>query len=225
MKARLLGWVVPTQFKARAGFLCLAIAGGCLVASADQVQMQNGDKYLGKVISMNADTIELQSEVLGRVKIPRAKVGVVLFGTNAPAAVRPLTNSAAGVLATASTNMTPELSATLRQLKANTNLVHQVQTQLLGGAGPEANAKFESMMSSLMSGQMTLGDLRGQAQTAANQLRAARKDLGDEAGGLLDSYLAILDQFVAETGPAGGPQTNRAISLPRLKPDSDAGDE
>ena len=60
--------------------ICIAlffVAGGL---RADQVEMQNGDRYAGKVIAMTADTIDLQSEVLGKITLPRSKVAAINFG-------------------------------------------------------------------------------------------------------------------------------------------------
>src|SRR5437899_8094720 len=65
-----------------------AIAGGCLVItassfSADQIEMQNGDRYFGKVLSVTTNTVVLQSEVLGTVNLPRARVANIALGTAA----------------------------------------------------------------------------------------------------------------------------------------------
>lgn len=59
-----------------------------------------------------------------------------------------------------------------------------------------------------MSGKLNMNDLAAQARSAADQLRAARKDLGDEAGWMVDSYLGILDHFLNQIGPASGSSTN-----------------
>src|SRR6185369_8402664 len=90
----------------------------------------------------------------------------------------------------------------LRSLSEDTNMVHEIQNQFLAGAGPAANKKFQDMLSALMSGQMSVGDLRLQAKTAADQVRSLKKDLGEDVGFALDGYLAILDQFVNESAPA-----------------------
>lgn len=182
------------------------ITGSCLLASlspplhADQVQMQNGDQLFGRVVSMSGDTLTLQSEVLGTLKLPRAKVASVSFGTNAlpPLATQVLTNRPA-LPGAVRTNGTTELADTLKQLRGHTNLVSQVQAQFLAGAGPEANAKFNELLNGLTTGQLNIGDLRSQAQNAAAQLRSAKKDLGGDAGWVLDSYLTILDNFINET--------------------------
>src|SRR5262245_53924746 len=57
-------------------------------AYADQVEMQNGDRYAGTVLSLNADTLTLKSEVLGTLKLPRTQVALVALGN------RSLTNTA-----------------------------------------------------------------------------------------------------------------------------------
>lgn len=184
----------------------IVLITGCLLASlsplllADQVQMQNGDQLFGRVVSMSGDTLTLHSEILGTVKLPRAKIASVSFGTNAlpPLASQVLTNRQA-LPAAIGTNGTTQLANTLKQLRTQSNLVSQVQAQFLAGAGPEANAKFNELLNGLMNGQLNMGDLRSQAQNAAAQLRAAKKDLGGDAGWVLDSYLTILDNFINET--------------------------
>jgi hypothetical protein len=53
-----------------------------------------------------------------------------------------------------------------------------------------------------MSGQISVQDLRKQAQTAIKQARDAKQDLGGDAGEMLDGYIGILERFVAETTPS-----------------------
>ena len=52
---------------------------------ADLLEMQNGDRYSGKVLSVSADIVVLDSEVLGKINVPRKKVASLAFGTNAAA--------------------------------------------------------------------------------------------------------------------------------------------
>jgi hypothetical protein len=203
-------------------FLCL-VAGS---AAGDQVQMQNGDQYGGQVISITSDTLVLQSDILGTLRLPRGKIAVVNFGplTATNSAVRPaLTNQSQRALPTAFTNTAPDLSAVLRQLGTQTNLIRQVQDQLLAGAGPEANAKFNDLLAGLMSGKLNVNNLRTEARSVADQVRAARKDLGDDAGDMLDTYLAVLDAFLKETAPSGGPAAKAPAAAP--KPRTAAGEE
>src|ERR1700728_853981 len=68
---------------------------------ADRIEMQNGDRYSGAVLSMTPETVILQSEVLGQLKLPRNKVSTISLGaatnashlaisTNAPAPASPV---------------------------------------------------------------------------------------------------------------------------------------
>ena len=49
----------------------------CLSLPADQVTMSNGDRYVGRVISLNGDTVVLESDVLGTVRLPRGRVASI----------------------------------------------------------------------------------------------------------------------------------------------------
>jgi hypothetical protein len=188
---------------------------------ADQVEMQNGDRYSGRILSVSADTVALESEVLGKIIVPRKKVASLAFGTNA-AAPRAAANvapspgttnppTAAPLAALAGTNA--DLSAALRNLGANTNFIGQIRGQMLAG-NTEAASNFDEMVSGLMSGKLNLDDLRRRAGSSADQLRALKRDLGPEAGGSLDAYLDVLDNFLKETAaeptdatPAPQPET------------------
>ena len=75
---------------------------------------------------------------------------------------------------------------------AHTNLIRQVQKQFLTDAGPEANKKFDELLSGLMSGKLTVDDLRAEARSAADQLRALKRDPGEDSSFAADAYLAIL---------------------------------
>jgi hypothetical protein len=192
------------------------------VALGDQVQMQNGDLYSGKVVSLSGDTLVLQSDVAGTLRLPRTKVALLTLGTNAVTALAAspiLTNGPASAPFALRSNAAPsEISTALRQLGAHTNLIKQVQAQFLSDAGPEANAKFNELLNGLMNGKMSLNELRGEAQSAANQMHEARKELGDDAGVMIDGYLAILDHFLKETAPPASASTNLNRPVFRSKP-------
>lgn len=183
-----------------------SIAICCFIAaslSADQVLMQNGDRYNGKILSVSTNAVVLQSDVLGSVTFSRDKVASMGFGsvvaTN-PTPPKPQPIILSGVRAS-STNAAI-VAAQLHQLGAQTNLVQQVQSQFLTAASPEANAKFNQMLTDLTTGKMTMADLRTQAKDAADQLRALEKESGDDDTGTMDMYLSILDNFLNETTPA-----------------------
>jgi hypothetical protein len=190
------------------------ISTACVVAAlllksislhADQVEMQNGDRYLGKVLSLDSKTLLLKNDNLGTIRLTRAKVANVTFGANTA------TNASAALTAT-TTNGQPDLSASLKALGGNTNVIKQIQSQFLAGAGPEANAKFNEMVSGLMSGKMDVNALRAEAQKAAADLKKMKREVGDDTG-MLDSYLSILDNFIQESeapvNPSAAPETHR----------------
>jgi hypothetical protein len=182
--------------------LMLLVAPGL---RADVLEMQNGDRYSGKVVSVSPDTVELNSEVLGKITVPRNQVVSLSLGTNAGAPkatgnpAQPIaTNLPAATASAAGVNTNVDLSAAFRQLGANTNFVGQIRQQMLAG-NPEAARKYDEMVSGLLSGQLNVNDVRQQAQAAAAQLRALKRELGPEADDSLDGYLQVLDSFIAET--------------------------
>jgi len=223
--------VWPRAFVTRFLLNGSAVLGGlCLVyriASADQVEMQNGDRYVGKVLSVSTNTVTLQSEVLGTVNLPRARVAHIALGTTesvtntSPAALglpkAPAALARPGVAGSQSppTITNGNLSAAFHQLGGKTNFIQEIQSQYLNAAGPEANAKFNEMVAGLMTGKLNVSDIRREAQSAASQLRAAKKDLGSDDTGMVDEYLAILDKFINETG--GTPASSATNATPGLK--------
>ncbi len=189
-------------------------------SAADQVETQNGDRYYGKVVSLNADTLVIQSDVLGTVRVPRGQVAHITLG-NLPAtsSTRPATNVVVPRPAAATaTNRAPDLMVMRNQLSTNSNLIQQVEAQFLAGADPAAKAKFNELLGGYLSGKLNINDIRAQAQAASDQIKSMRKDLGSEADIALDGYLAILDQFLKETAPAAGAGTNSARTTARSKP-------
>jgi hypothetical protein len=202
--------------RVRLALIGCVLSATTFVVSADQVTLPNGDTYHGKVLSVSSNAVSFQSDVLGTLTLPRAKVTSIALGAVATNAPRPIvvTNPVPRTASATPTNVTSELSAAFQNLGSQTNLIQQVQAQFLATAGPEANAKFNQMMADLMSGKMNLDDLRSQAKSAADQLRAYKGELGSEAGGAeLDSYLAILDSFVAEVAAEPGVSTNAAKAV------------
>lgn len=176
---------------------------------ADQVIMHNGDHYHGKVLSVSPTNVVLQSEVLGVLKLARSQVANVAMGVTA-------SSNAVPAVSPAKTNAPSDLSAAVRQLSAQSNLVNQVRAQLLTTANPEANQKFDQMLNDLGTGKMSVADLRAEAKAAAAQLREFEQEAGDDASGTVGLYLSILDGFLAETETPTGAVTNRAA--PQTKP-------
>ena len=199
-----------------------AVAVCCLlgaVALGDQVQMRNGDHYLGQVLSLNKDSLVLQSAVLGTLRLPRSQVASVDFGPTPERqvpAIAGLTNRVVQSPALTPTNPAGDFPTAFRQLSGNSNLLQQVEKQYLNDAGPEAKAKFNELMGGLLTGKLNVNDIRAQAQITADQARSLRKDLGEDAGSMIDGYLGILDAFLKETAPPQNSVTN--TPTPPLKP-------
>jgi hypothetical protein len=193
--------------------LRLAVRGFCSAlilflaserALADQIEMQNGDHYVGTVLTMNSNYVEIQSEVLGTVKIPRAKVTSVSLGSNGEAKTATTAAPKSGQAAAVprhTTNSPPANSAALRQLAAHTNLIHQVEDKFLKDSGPEAKAKFDELMQGLSSGKIGVQEIRSQASDAVIQIKALKSEGGEQFGGLLDTYQGVLEKFIKETTP------------------------
>jgi hypothetical protein len=196
----------------------LVLAGA---AQADQVEMQNGDRYNGKILSLTNDTLVLQSELLGNINVPRAKVAKMLLGasasSNATASASGLKKVAAKPAAAPAASSS-ELLASIKKLGSQTNEVEQVKQQFLADADPAAKAKFDEMLASLLTGKMSMSDLAGEAKTAAAQLKAMKKELGSEADPALDGYLSILENFLREVPASDSAKTATPQSpAPRSK--------
>lgn len=183
---------------------------------ADQLQMENGDHYSGKILSVTSNSIVLESEVLGKVTLPRNKVSTLTFGTGSTTNTAPALphTFAAAAPSPKAAGTNADLSAALHNLGANTNFIQQVRQQMLAGADPAANQKYDELVGGLMSGKLNMSDLRNEAKSSIDQINQLKRELGPEASGSLDSYLSILQNFVNETTPAAGTATFGTNSPP-----------
>lgn len=198
----------------------LAVLALGLRLQADEVVMQNGDTLNGTVLSVSTNILVLQNENLGKVTLPRAKVVNIVFGSGmAKAASLPTPGYAAS-----RTDSTPDVTSALRGIRGQTNLIQQVQSQVLGSAGPGAIGKFNDLLDGLSTGRIDMNDLRAQARAVAEQLQSLKKDLGPGDSAEADSYLAVLNDFLQETAPvkvtanSAGPSTNAPPATARPAP-------
>src|SRR5512135_1276157 len=78
----------------------------------DNVQMQNGDRYVATVVSMDSETLVIRNDVLGTVRLPRGKVASISFGqVNAKIPSAELkTNAAVASSFSARTNADPNFN-------------------------------------------------------------------------------------------------------------------
>jgi hypothetical protein len=174
--------------------VCLAFLILPPLSHADQLQMGNGDVYFGKVVSMSDTNVILQSEVLGKITLPRDKVSSISLGN---VSARPL-KQVNGAMKKPEGVAAPDLTEEFKKLRTNQMDIAAIKAQYLSQAGPEATQKFDELLNGLMTGKVTLPELQAQARTAADQIRTLRRELGEESGEALDGYLAILDNFVRE---------------------------
>jgi hypothetical protein len=171
--------------------LVLLLVAALQVGHADIIECDNGDRYHGKVLSMDEKTVRLQNDVTGTLTIPRARIVGISF--------RPAQAKAASKGSTISTNA-PVVDP--NKVKFDSSSIDRIQNEYLATATPEANQMFQEMIRGLQTGQLNLGDIRAQAETTLKELQEAQKELGDEdLGGLLSSYGAILESFLKQAPP------------------------
>jgi hypothetical protein len=186
---------------------------------AEQVIMQNGDILNGTISSVSTNTLVLQNDNLGNLTLPRAKVATINFGTLATSFSASATNSQIRLPAVSPTNSMSDLAMALRGIRDQTNLIQQVQSQVLSSGNPDAVNKFNELLDGLSSGKIDINDLRVQAQSAADQLRSLKSGLGPNSSSEVDGYLSILDDFLQETAPVNK-DTKSSNAVPNAKPDS-----
>ena len=171
----------------RAGII---VAGLLLIVfplGADVVECDNGDRYHGKVLSMDDEKVVLKNDITGTLNIPRARIVSLSFRDQAT--TRPASAGAANPAA---------VGPAAKKLEA-ASAIQQVQNEYLATATPQANQMYNEMVQALMSGQMNMADLRNKAQTTLQELRSLQKELGDdETAQLLNSYGAILESFLRQ---------------------------
>ena len=84
-------------------------------------------------------------------------------------------------------------------------------------AAPEVQNYVNKLLGGLMSGSLSINDIRNEAIRARDETKAAIKDLGPEAEQALGGYLGILDRFIKETEPKSPPPTAPQPTTPRDK--------
>jgi hypothetical protein len=183
--------------------ICL-MAGMAMTSRADEVVLQNGDMLNGQVLSMNTNSLVLQDDNLGTVTLSRAKITSVIFGKvkpSVPWVPAPANNVVVMHPYNApETNSVSVLAAEFRGIRAQTNLIQEVQAQILGSsASPAAVNKFNELLDGLSTGKIDMNELRAEAQSAAEQLQSFTNEMGPDASGEAEGYLAILNSFLRET--------------------------
>jgi hypothetical protein len=169
------------------------VAGFPSLLKGDLLEMTNGDRYVGDLISVTHSNVSFQSEIQGRLDLPRSSVARIAFGE--PAAQKP----AVSPNVEPSTLTTNGLVKPPPKLDLDSKSLSEVPQDLLSNASPEARRRFTETVKGLMTGKLSIDDIRAQARNSAKEIKAAREELGEDAGGLLDGYLHILEHFLQET--------------------------
>jgi hypothetical protein len=157
--------------------------------------MSNGDHYSGTVLSVNLTNVTLRSDIQGTVNLPRGKVASIVFGAAKPSLPVGQSKLSGGQRAVPALRVPASMNSA-----ASTNLVGQIQEQLLAGAGPEAVGKYNDMVGNFFSGKLSVADLRKEAQRTLSAVEEAKKDAGPETDEVLEGYLSILRPFVEQSG-------------------------
>jgi len=175
-------------------FMSVLLLLSLIPVLGDQVELINGDRYKGNVLSLTASEIRLDNEINGLMKLPRNKVKAIFFGTNAlPLSGFPMLKRQTNA------PLSEDGFAKIKQGAIDPKALQQVQTDILDSAGPEAKTMFNDLLKGLMTGTLSAEDVRKQAEQTVNQVKSLQKEAGEgEDNPLLGSYLAILQRFIEE---------------------------
>lgn len=221
------------------GRLVLMAGLGCLflVANlrADRLQLANGDEIEGELLEMSGGKVKFRHPILGEFSVPRSQVHAVELGkerggkrmmadgTEAPPetpeeVIDRLVNPAVDKNAVkkleqnAKRHATPEDAVEqLRREGVDAKMMSQLHGMLPGFGSPKVQEHFQSRVTGLMSGSLTINDIRNEAIETRDQLKELMDELGP-SGKALNGYYGILDGFIKKTDP------NKPPALPNIPP-------
>lgn len=212
-------------------FTAAFIASACLLPAsthAETIELKNGDIIQADLLQVTEKTLRIRHEIFGEVDIPRAQVNAIVMGDRtSPEAkkMKPdgtkkkqetpkeiidrLVNKDFGPQSVkkleqgAKRQSTPEDAVEqLRREGIDPNIERSLHMLLPGFGAPEVQGYFNERVDGLMSGSITIQDIRKDAVGARDQLRELMDDLGQD-GAALQGYYSILDNFIQKTKPAG----------------------
>ena len=212
-------------------------------SAADRLQLSNGDEINGELLEFSGDTIKFRHAILGEFSVPRKQVHAIELGekrggnrimadgTEAGpetpeevidrlvnpefdrAAVKKLGKGA-------KQHATPQDAVDqLRREGVDAKTMGQLHSLLPGFGSPEVQGVFRDRVEGLMSGSLSINDIRNEAIDVRGQLKELMDDLGPN-GAALNGYYGILDGFIKKTDPnmPMQPQGIPPKGLPPLKP-------
>lgn len=196
--------------------------GACSNATAEVVETANGERLIGKVVSLDTKKLQLESESFGLITIDRSNVATIwLIGS-------PKTYRNATVSDDAKASPSEKLSTAFRNVQTSGEVLNllrksggvdadtmsQLKKQFPMLETPEVKLYFTDKVGGLMTGRLSVQDIRKDAVKAVDQINEIKKDLGPQAAGALDGYLSILENFIERSAPEDGQQTKRDATEP-----------
>jgi hypothetical protein len=199
----------------RAGILATTlVALFASLSAADTVQLTNGDTLHGEVLALDAQSLTMKSETLGELKLARAKVAQIRFG-DAPAKEAAALEAPPAAKPAPREQTADDVVRQLREQGIDPAIMRGVQDAIpLLNTSPEAQKYFGDRVGGLISGQLDIGDIRHDAETAVAELEDLKREFGPQMGPAIDPYLGILKRFLRETDPTPGAEKPSATDPP-----------
>jgi hypothetical protein len=196
----------------------LVIGSTTMTLLSDQIEMTNGDRYTGKLVSVSETEVRFQSEVQGLINLRREKVSLISFGDKAT-----VSRTSSPALPETAAVQSGSLTNIVDQLKVHgidPSLIEKVRKDYLGDSGPEASDLFNRMLSGLMSNKISVTDIQSQAKSVLSELDDLKKDFDDpDISGLLNQYGSILETFLRQVDAEGKSlRTNSVPKVPKAAP-------
>ena len=221
--------------RSRTFCLALVLLSFPVTARGDRLQLANGDEVEGELLEMSADQVKFRHAILGTFTVPRHQIHAIELGkqrgnerimadgSQAPAEtpeevidrlVNPNVNPGAVRKMEKGRKRHATAQGVVEQLReegVDAKTMGQLHAMLPGFGSPEVQKHFQDRVTGLMSGSLTINDIRNEAIDVRDQLKELMDDLGP-GGEALGGYYGILDGFIQKTDP------NAPLTLPGIPP-------
>ena len=213
----------------------LAVVAVSPFSLADRLQLSNGDEIQGRLVEIADGVIKFEHEVLGEFTVPRDKVHAIELGPKRGGNRIMADGTEAGPETPEEVIdrlVNPEMDADavkrlekgarqfgtpqdavdqLRREGVDAKMMSQLHSLLPGFGSPEVQDAFRDRVEGLMTGSLTIDDIRNEAIDVRGQLKELMDDLGP-SGAALGGYYGILDGFIKKT------DTAKPLTPPIIKP-------
>jgi hypothetical protein len=212
----------------------LLLASFPLVAHADRLQLANGDEIEGELLEVSGERVKFRHSILGTFTVPRQHIHAIELGKQrggerimadgsqappeTPKEVIDRLINPDVKRQTVKTlerghkrHATPQAAVEqLRQQGVDAKMMGQLHAMLPGFGSPEVQKHFQDRVNGLMSGSLSINDIRDEAIQVRDQLKELMDELGSD-GQALGGYYGILDGFIQKTDP-NAPRTVPGIA-------------